>query len=67
MRNDIRNSCIAIPVPTDLYVSMRDLLSNSNMECGPALKVASMLDEYPHGGSAERLAPNSGAPKTVLS
>ena len=46
MRKDIRSLYISVPVPTDLYISMSDLLSNSNMICGPALSVPSVLEEY---------------------
>jgi hypothetical protein len=64
MRKDIITSCIAVPVPTDLYVSMRDLLSTSNMECGPALMVPSILQEPLDGAGIDlrRQRGNAKAP-----
>jgi hypothetical protein len=53
MRNGIRNPCISVPVPTELYVSMRDLLGNANMECGPALLPQAFLREC-LGDASER-------------
>lgn len=60
MKNNIKSSCVSFPVPTELYVSMRDLLSNSNMECGPALMVPSILQESRTVAGANQPKQNRG-------
>lgn len=66
MKSDIRYSNISVPVPTELYVSMLDLLSKSNMECGPALKVKSILQEYLDDVDANRPRQSSSAKASAL-
>ena len=34
MKNDVRNSNISVPIPTDLYVSLLDLMSRTKMDGG---------------------------------
>lgn len=65
MGNHIRNSCISVPVPTGLYVSMRDLLSNSNMACGPALRVADIVAEDRDVAAAKQPQEGSGGKKSA--
>ena len=67
MKSDIRCSSISVPVPTVLYVSMVDLLSKSNMECGPALKVKSILQEYLDDAGANLPGQSSSTKKTAIS
>jgi hypothetical protein len=60
MKNDIRSSCIPIPIPTDLYVSLLDLHNKSNAKYGPASMVTSILREYL---DAARANPSSASDK----
>ena len=46
MRNDIQESCIAVPVPTALYVNVVDQMSKAHMDCKPTTLVTSILQKY---------------------
>ncbi len=46
MKNDVMNSSISVPVPTDLYVSLLDLMSRTTLDGGSTRMVTAILQKY---------------------
>jgi hypothetical protein len=46
MKNDVMNSSISVPVPTDLYVSLLDLVSRTHLPGGSTRMVTAILQKY---------------------
>ncbi len=59
MKNDIQDSCVEIPVLIDMYVALLDQLRKQHMDCGPDRLVASIIQKYLDGNSAEHLQQRS--------
>ncbi len=59
MKNDIQGSCVEIPVPIDMYVALLEQLRKQHMDCGPDRLVASIIQKYLDGNSAEHLQQRS--------
>ena len=61
MKNDVRNSSISVPIPTDLYVSLLDLMSRTNMDGGSTRMVTAILQKYLEDNTLTQSAPSTRA------